>query len=140
MNLISFICAKGFASSTDGADGEEGVKNNQDVEQYSRKQLKSATANFSSLNVIGHGGFGSVFKGKLKDGKVVAIKVLSAKSSQGEREFVAEIVAMSNITHKNLLRLRGFCAVGSFRALVYDYMDNSSLAQTLLGMHIYTYI
>ncbi|XP_068650657.1 putative serine/threonine-protein kinase [Aristolochia californica] len=105
-----------------------------DLRLYSHKHLRTATSNFRPLNEIGHGGFGSVFKGKLRDGSVVAIKVLSAQSRQGEREFVAEIDTLSNITHENLLKLRGFCAHGSFRALVYDYMDNSSLAKILLGL------
>ncbi|XP_020272904.1 putative serine/threonine-protein kinase isoform X3 [Asparagus officinalis] len=72
-------------------------------------------------------------KGKLENGAVVAIKVLSAKSMQGEREFLAEIESMTNARHENLLRLRGYCVQGVNRILVYEYMEKNSLAQTLLS-------
>lgn len=72
-------------------------------------------------------------KGTLPDGKIVAVKVLSLESKQGEREFMSEISSISNISHENLVKLHGGCVERGFRILVYDYMDNNSLAQTLLG-------
>ncbi|CAL9193794.1 cold-responsive protein kinase 1-like [Musa acuminata AAA Group] len=100
---------------------------------YSYKELSSATEDFSPGNKIGEGGFGSVYKGKLKDGRVVAIKVLSSKSKQGVREFLNEIKVVSSIAHENLVRLYGCCVEGDNRILVYDYLENNSLAHTLLG-------
>ncbi|XP_004304423.1 PREDICTED: putative serine/threonine-protein kinase [Fragaria vesca subsp. vesca] len=102
---------------------------------FSCKELKSATNGFHASNKLGEGGFGSVFKGKLKDGTFVAIKVLSIEleSMRGEREFIAELAALSVISHENLVKLRGCCVDGVARYLVYDYMINNSLAHTLLG-------
>ncbi|CAN1301355.1 Cold-responsive protein kinase 1 [Linum perenne] len=100
---------------------------------YSYKELRQATDDFSTGNKIGEGGFGSVYKGRLKDGKLVAVKPLSAESRQGVGEFLAEIKAISDIEHENLVKLYGCCVEGNHRILVYNYLENNSLAQTLLG-------
>ncbi|KAF7835256.1 cold-responsive protein kinase 1 [Senna tora] len=111
-------------------DIEEGVHN---VKLFTYKALSIATDDFNPANKIGEGGFGSVFKGRLKDGKVAAIKVLSAESRQGVREFLTEINVISEIEHENLVKLYGCCVEGNHRILVYNYLENNSLAQTLLG-------
>lgn len=67
------------------------------------------------------------------NGKIAAIKLLSAESQQGVDEFLAEIKAISEIQHENLVELYGCCGEGQHRVLVYNYMENNSLAQTLLG-------
>jgi serine/threonine protein kinase len=72
-------------------------------------------------------------QGRLKDGKIAAIKVLSADSKQGVREFLTEINVISEIEHENLVQLYGCCVEGNHRILVYNYLENNSLAQTLLG-------
>uniref|UniRef100_A0A453JSH9 non-specific serine/threonine protein kinase n=1 Tax=Aegilops tauschii subsp. strangulata TaxID=200361 RepID=A0A453JSH9_AEGTS len=69
----------------------------------------------------------------LKDGTIVAVKVLSAHSKQGIREFFTELTAISDIVHENLITLVGCCAEGPHRILVYNYLENNSLAHTLLG-------
>jgi hypothetical protein len=74
-----------------------------------------------------------VDQGVLKDGTTVAAKVLSATSTQGVREFLTELTAISDIKHENLVTLIGCCAEGTHRILVYNYLENNSLAQTLLG-------
>lgn len=74
-----------------------------------------------------------VKQGVLKDGTLVAVKVLSATSRQGIREFLTELTAISDIKHENLVTLIGCCAEGSHRILIYNYLENNSLAQTLLG-------
>jgi serine/threonine protein kinase len=66
---------------------------------------------------------------------VAAIKVLSAESRQGLREFLTEIKVIADIEHNNLVKLYGYCADGNHRILVYGYLENNSLAQTLLGKH-----
>ncbi|KAB5521758.1 hypothetical protein DKX38_026077 [Salix brachista] len=71
-------------------------------------------------------------QGRLKHGKIAAIKVLSAESRQGVNEFLAEIKAMSEIEHENLVKLYGCCVEDNHRILVYNYLENNSLAQTLL--------
>ncbi|PSR85451.1 LRR receptor-like serine/threonine-protein kinase [Actinidia chinensis var. chinensis] len=103
------------------------------VNLFTYKELRIATDDFSPINKIGEGGFGSVYKGKLKNGKIGAIKVLSAESKQGVREFLTEIKVISDVHHENLVKLYGCCVEGDHRILVYNYLENNSLAQTLLG-------
>jgi len=69
----------------------------------------------------------------LKDGTLVAVKVLSVTSRQGVREFLTELTAISDIKHENLVTLVGCCAEGPHRILVYNYLEKNSLSQTLLG-------
>lgn len=111
-------------------DELSGVKN---VTLFSYKQLRIATDDFSTVNKIGEGGFGSVYKGRLKSGKMAAIKVLSSESKQGVREFLTEIKVISDVDHENLVKLYGCCIEDDHRILVYNYLENNSLAQTLLG-------
>jgi serine/threonine protein kinase len=73
------------------------------------------------------------FQGTLKDGTAVAVKVLSLQSRQGGKEFLSELLAISDISHENLVKLYGCCVEGSHKILVYNYLENNSLAQTLLG-------
>ncbi|KAH1045806.1 hypothetical protein J1N35_036590 [Gossypium stocksii] len=87
---------------------------------FSYDELKIATDGFQSSNKIGEGGFGIVYKGILEDGRRVAVKVLSAGSKQGDREFVSEIASISNIRHENLVKLHGGCIDGSSKLLVYE--------------------
>ncbi|KAJ9672910.1 hypothetical protein PVL29_026245 [Vitis rotundifolia] len=119
------------AGGTDEVDEEvSGIHN---VRLYTYKELKNATDDFSPANKIGEGGFGSVYKAKLKDGTIAAIKVLSAESKQGVREFLTEINVISNIEHEYLVKLYGCCVEANHRILVYNFLENNSLAQTLLG-------
>ncbi|KAL3503710.1 hypothetical protein ACH5RR_038159 [Cinchona calisaya] len=100
---------------------------------YTYKELRIATDDFSPTNKIGEGGFGSVYKGKLKRGQMAAIKVLSSESRQGVKEFSTEIQVISEIVHENLVKLYGCCVEGNHRILVYNYLENSSLEKTLLA-------
>ncbi|KAL5775377.1 hypothetical protein ACOSP7_012934 [Xanthoceras sorbifolium] len=83
------------------------------------------------------GGFGPVYKGKLSDGKEVAVKRLSTCSEQGTEEFTNEVLLIFKLQHKNLVRLLGFCVDGEEKLLVYEFMPNSSLDMFLFG-RIYT--
>ncbi|KAL2333162.1 hypothetical protein Fmac_014375 [Flemingia macrophylla] len=101
---------------------------------YKYKDLKSATKNFKAENKLGEGGFGDVYKGTLKNGKVVAVKKLVlGKSSKMEDDFEGEVKLISNVHHRNLVRLLGCCSKGQERILVYEYMANSSLDKFLFG-------
>ncbi|THG03998.1 hypothetical protein TEA_007131 [Camellia sinensis var. sinensis] len=100
---------------------------------FTFRQIKAATNNFDNNNKIGEGGFGSVYKGVLLDGTVIAVKQLSSKSKQGNREFVNEIGMISGLQHPNLVRLYGYCIEGNQLLLVYEYMENNSLARALFG-------
>ncbi|CAN6357001.1 unnamed protein product [Urochloa humidicola] len=103
------------------------------VKIYSSKELRKATRNFCPGNKLGQGSFGRVYLGKLNNGEKVAIKVLSSESRQGTKEFLNELSVISNITHHNLVKLHGCCVDGGQKMLVYNYVENNSLAQTLFG-------
>ncbi|KAK9936660.1 hypothetical protein M0R45_013489 [Rubus argutus] len=97
------------------------------------KQIKAATNDFNAANKLGEGGFGAVYRGELLDGSFIAVKQLSSKSKQGNREFVNEIGMMSALQHPNLVKLYGCCTEGNQLLLVYEYMENNSLSHTLFG-------
>ncbi|XP_042449530.1 G-type lectin S-receptor-like serine/threonine-protein kinase At5g35370 [Zingiber officinale] len=100
--------------------------------RYTYDELLDATNNFQTP--IGSGGFGCVYKGQLLDKSLVAVKRINAASTQqGRREFCTEIAVIGNIHHVNLVRLRGFCAQGRKRLLVYEYMNRSSLDRVLFS-------
>ncbi|KAL2333260.1 hypothetical protein Fmac_014473 [Flemingia macrophylla] len=95
--------------------------------------ILEATANFSSSNKIGEGGFGPVYKGKLSSGQEIAIKRLSKSSGQGLIEFKNEAMLIFKLQHTNLVRLLGFCIDREERILVYEYFPNKSLNIYLFG-------
>ncbi|KAF8107798.1 hypothetical protein N665_0116s0005 [Sinapis alba] len=100
---------------------------------FTWRQLQEATNNFDEAKKLGEGGFGSVFKGEMSDGTIIAVKQLSAKSCQGNREFVNEIGMISGLNHPNLVKLYGCCVEKNQLLLVYEYMENNSLALALYG-------
>ncbi|CAH9124380.1 unnamed protein product [Cuscuta epithymum] len=100
---------------------------------YSLKELEMATNGFSADNVIGEGGYGVVYRGVLPDGSVVAVKNLLNNKGQAEKEFKVEVEAIGKVRHKNLVGLLGYCADGTQRLLVYEYVDNGNLEQWLHG-------
>ncbi|CAH9143234.1 unnamed protein product [Cuscuta epithymum] len=100
---------------------------------FTLRQVKAATNNFDLANKIGEGGFGPVYKGILSDGGIVAIKQLSSKSKQGNKEFLNEIGMITALQHPNLVKLYGCCIEGNQLLLVYEYMENNSLSRALFG-------
>ncbi|GKV44298.1 hypothetical protein SLEP1_g51490 [Rubroshorea leprosula] len=100
---------------------------------FSYAELRVATDDFSPSHKLGEGGFGPVYKGKLSDGRVVAVKQLSVASHQGKSQFVTEIATISAVQHRNLVKLYGCCIEGNRRLLVYEYLENKSLDQALFG-------
>ncbi|XP_020274921.1 putative serine/threonine-protein kinase [Asparagus officinalis] len=105
----------------------------QNIRLFSYNELLSATGNFLPSNRIGRGGFGTVYKGTLRNGMLIAAKVLSAQSRQGINEFLTEIDVITNVKHPNLVELLGCCVQESNRILVYEYAENNSLDHALLG-------
>ncbi|XP_047313046.1 cysteine-rich receptor-like protein kinase 25 [Impatiens glandulifera] len=95
--------------------------------QYEFKTIQEATDDFSDANRLGHGGFGVVYKGRLSNGKEIAVKRLAEGSEQGKTEFKNEIVLMSRLNHRNLTKLLGFCLQGKERLIVYEFLPNRSL-------------
>ncbi|XP_058070884.1 probable LRR receptor-like serine/threonine-protein kinase At1g56130 [Magnolia sinica] len=100
---------------------------------FSYSELRTATGDFSLENKLGMGGFGAVYKGTLSDGRIVAAKQLSVASHHGNRQFVTEIVTISAVQHRNLVKLYGCCIDGDKRLLVYEYLENGSLDHALFG-------
>ncbi|KAG6759600.1 hypothetical protein POTOM_036084 [Populus tomentosa] len=98
-------------------------------QRYSYSELKKMTKNFKEK--LGQGGYGSVFKGNLLDGRLVAVKVLKKSKGNGE-EFVNEVSSIGRTSHVNIVTLLGFCFEGPKRALIYEFMCNGSLDK-----HIY---
>ncbi|XP_047164832.1 G-type lectin S-receptor-like serine/threonine-protein kinase At1g11300 [Vigna umbellata] len=99
----------------------------QELLLFDFERLATATNNFHLSNKLGQGGFGPVYKGKLQDGKEVAVKRLSRASGQGQEEFMNEVVVISKLQHRNLVRLFGCCIEGDEKMLIYEYLPNKSL-------------
>lgn len=100
---------------------------------FTYDELLEITNGFSPANVIGEGGFGSVYMGCLPDGKPVAVKQLKAGSGQGEREFRAEVEIISRVHHRHLVSLVGYCIAENQRLLVYEFVPNKTLQYHLHG-------
>lgn len=100
---------------------------------FSFEDLKKYTNNFSSTNDIGSGGYGKVYLGTLPDGELVAIKRAQRESMQGGVEFKNEIELLSRVHHKNLVSLVGFCFDKGEQILIYEYVPNGSLKDSLTG-------
>ncbi|KAK4493420.1 hypothetical protein RD792_017678 [Penstemon davidsonii] len=101
--------------------------NVEELPLFSFETLSNATDQFHENYLLGRGGFGFVYKGYLENGKVIAVKRLSAASGQGTEEFMNEVVVISKLQHRNLVRLIGCCVEGEEKMLIYEYMPNKSL-------------
>ncbi|XP_027066906.2 LEAF RUST 10 DISEASE-RESISTANCEUS RECEPTOR-LIKE PROTEIN KINASE-like 2.3 [Coffea arabica] len=98
--------------------------------RYSYKEIKTMTKNFEEK--LGEGGYGLVYKGKLRSGGAVAVKMLNKSKANGQ-EFINEVATIGRIHHVNVVRLVGFCVTASKHALVYDYMPNGSLDKLIFS-------
>ncbi|KAJ4768487.1 cysteine-rich RECEPTOR-like kinase [Rhynchospora pubera] len=96
-------------------------------------ELKSATDNFSEDNRLGGGGFGSVYKGVLHDGKEIAVKRLDGGSKQGFLEFKTEVELLAKLKHRNLVKLLGYCTEKNEKLLCYEYLPSKSLDRILFA-------
>ncbi|CAL5079195.1 unnamed protein product [Urochloa decumbens] len=100
--------------------------------RFSFKDLYQATEGFKNKHLIGRGGFGQVYKGVLPTSKTeVAVKRVSNESKQGMREFIAEVVSIGRMRHRNIVQLLGYCRRKRELILVYEYMSNGSLDKYL---------
>ncbi|CAH8383334.1 unnamed protein product [Eruca vesicaria subsp. sativa] len=95
--------------------------------KFKFKTIEAATDKFSDSNLIGQGGFGEVYRGKLSSGTEVAVKRLSKTSGQGAKEFKNEALLGAKLQHRNLVRLLGFCVEGEEKILLYEFVPNKSL-------------
>ncbi|KAJ6318468.1 hypothetical protein OIU76_013917 [Salix suchowensis] len=97
--------------------------------------LRNVTNNFSEENILGRGGFGTVYKGELHDGTKIAVKRMESGvvSEKGLAEFMSEIAVLSKVRHRHLVALLGYCLDGNERLLVYEYMPQGTLSRHLFS-------
>ena len=100
---------------------------------FSFEELRKITNNFSEANDIGNGGYGKVYRGTLPSGQLVAVKRSQQGSLQGSLEFRTEIELLSRVHHKNVVSLVGFCLDQDEQILVYEYVPNGTLKESLTG-------
>ncbi|KAI3754219.1 hypothetical protein L1987_53998 [Smallanthus sonchifolius] len=112
-------------SNAKGSSNEEGRTIESNNKQFTYAEVANMTNNFQTA--IGKGGFGTVYLGTLKDGKQVAVKLLSASSSQGYNEFQNEAELLMRVHHRNLASFVGYSHDNNRMALVYEYMANGNL-------------
>ena len=103
------------------------------LKRFSLQELQVATDKFCKKNIIGRGGFSKVYKGRLLDGTLVAIKRIFRDVQGCELQYQIEVEMLSMAVHRNLLRVRGFCMTRTERILVYPFMVNGSVASCLRG-------
>ncbi|KAL9401709.1 hypothetical protein Peur_005558 [Populus x canadensis] len=118
-------------SSKEGPEEDLEKIAEQEQKQFSFETLLSATKDFHPTHKLGEGGFGPVFKGKLDDGREIAVKKLSHSSNQGKKEFMNEAKLLARVQHRNIVNLLGYCAHGVEKLLVYEYVANESLDKLL---------
>ncbi|CAN8266327.1 unnamed protein product [Cochlearia groenlandica] len=126
-------CRRGQSSSNAKparalSDSETLQQSENQTQIFTYRELATATNNFRTESLIGRGGFGDVFKGKIvSTGQNVAVKMLDTAGLQGEKEFLVEVLMLSLVRHENLVKLIGYCAEGDQRLLVYEYMPLGSV-------------
>ncbi|KAI3701907.1 hypothetical protein L6452_27368 [Arctium lappa] len=117
----------------DPTSGSGGVPQLKGARSFTFEELNKYTNNFSETNNIGTGGYGMVYRGSLPNGQLIAIKRAQQGSTQGGLEFKTEIELLSRVHHKNVVGLIGFCFDQGEQMLVYEYIVNGTLKDSLLG-------
>ncbi|KAA8536661.1 hypothetical protein F0562_029139 [Nyssa sinensis] len=120
-------------ASWDSTKGSGDVPQLKGARCFSFEELKKFTNNFSEANDIGSGGYGKVYRGILPSGQLVAVKRAQQGSMQGGLEFKTEIELLSRVHHKNVVGLVGFCFKQGEQMLVYEYIPNGTLKESLSG-------
>jgi hypothetical protein len=137
LSILAWYCCRRLNERTDDIGQQDFFNDDEMKEEFTKgtrprrfrySELAIATANFADSQKLGEGGFGSVYKGHLKDLKIeVAIKRVSKSSKQGRKEYISEVRVISRLRHRNLVQLIGWCHGGGELLLVYELMPNGSL-------------
>ncbi|KAL8237903.1 hypothetical protein R6Q59_018984 [Mikania micrantha] len=124
--LVTQVTRRSRNESTHDPEDRNG---DEDLElpQFSLPTILAATNNFSMSAKLGEGGFGPVYKGVLENGHEIAVKRLATTSTQGLHEFKNEVILISKLQHRNLVKLLGCCIEGAEKMLIYEYMPNKGL-------------
>ncbi|KAK1314146.1 Cysteine-rich receptor-like protein kinase 25 [Acorus calamus] len=129
-NLVKSFATQSDKDSLKGEDLEAIAAEQQ--KHFSYEVLSAATAAFHQNKKLGEGGFGPVYKGRLEDGREIAVKRLSRGSKQGAREFMNEAKLLARVQHRNVVSLLGYCTRGDLdKLLVYEFVTNDSLDKHL---------
>ncbi|KAL2941291.1 LEAF RUST 10 DISEASE-RESISTANCE LOCUS RECEPTOR-LIKE PROTEIN KINASE-like 2.8 [Bienertia sinuspersici] len=99
--------------------------------RYTYTDIRKMTNSFKDK--LGEGGFGVVYKGKLQDGRLVAVKNLKISKGDNGKDFINEVLSISRTNHVNIVTLLGFCFQGNKRALVFEFLSNGSLEKFIRG-------
>ncbi|KAK1557654.1 hypothetical protein Q3G72_028821 [Acer saccharum] len=126
ISISTFTSSTFLDVSLSGKD-QDGNRRNTDLPLFDFSTIAAATNNFSIKNKLGEGGFGSVYKGVLPNGREIAIKRLSKYSGQGIGEFKNEVTLTAKLQHRNLVSIVGCCIEAEEKMLVYEYVPNKSL-------------
>ncbi|CAN6359265.1 unnamed protein product [Urochloa humidicola] len=144
LSLLLSVCAlyhKKFYGATSGKGGSKHAPSiesflekheAQHPKTYNYSEVKRMTRSFADK--LGQGGFGSVYKGSLSNGREVAVKLLKSSKDDGQ-EFMNEVASIMRTSHVNVVSLLGYCLQGSKRALIYEYMPNGSLERFTFGQN-----
>ncbi|XP_024031533.1 G-type lectin S-receptor-like serine/threonine-protein kinase At4g27290 isoform X2 [Morus notabilis] len=129
-DLYVRMAASEFEESIFNSNKDQGpllLEEDLELPLFGLDTICNATNNFSSTNKVGEGGFGPVYKGVFSTGQEIAVKRLSKDSGQGSVEFKNEVILISKLQHRNLVRLLGFCIHREERMLIYEFMPKKSL-------------
>nr|KYP76009.1 putative receptor protein kinase TMK1 [Cajanus cajan] len=129
---VADISGIGMQSRSEAGDIQMGEAGNMVI---SIQVLRNVTDNFSEKNILGQGGFGTVYKGELHDGTKIAVKRMEcgAISGKGTTEFKSEIAVLTKVRHRHLVSLLGYCLDGNEKLLVYEYMPQGTLSKHLFN-------
>ncbi|GAB4840427.1 hypothetical protein Ancab_021194 [Ancistrocladus abbreviatus] len=130
-NFHIFMKLFKFRSNRGSEEDDVGKIAAQEQKQFAYETLAKATDKFHPSRKLGEGGFGPVYKGKLDDGREIAVKMLSHTSRQGKKEFQNEAKLLARVQHRNVVNLLGYCTHGEEKLLVYEYVPNESLDKLL---------